>query len=299
MTESICIDKKYSTTRRLTPSISHKSEAHQVSSIDKALQDKGGLRTQGYLKSTSPNIPLITVVTVVFNGEKFLEETIQSILNQTYDNVEYIIIDGGSTDNTLDIIHKYEHAIDYWISEKDEGIYDAMNKALKLSSSDWINFMNAGDYFNKEDVVFNLSKEIIRRDDVDVFYSDINFLYKSGVELFKCDLSKEIIVHQSILYKKSLHESVGANYIVFPGFNTSDYVFFKLISNKTWVKTDFVIASYSPYGVSSCLRTFRNKILINSLFDGKKVFVNYILILIHPVYNKVKHIFRKIVLGRF
>ena len=73
-------------------------------------------------------LPLITVITVVFNGVETLEETIKSIINQIYPNVEYIIIDGGSTDGTIDIIKKYEDSIDYWVSEPDKGIYDAMNK---------------------------------------------------------------------------------------------------------------------------------------------------------------------------
>jgi len=96
--------------------------------------------------------PLITVVTVVYNCEQFLEETILSVLNQTYDNVEYLVIDGGSTDGTLDIIKKYEHAIDYWVSEKDKGIYEAMNKGIDLASGDWVIFMNAGDEFITDDI---------------------------------------------------------------------------------------------------------------------------------------------------
>lgn len=301
----ICLDKQYSTTRTVVQK-EHVIESQADGSSqtvfflpeNKGREGEGGLRTKGYFKRNLENRPLITVVTVIYNGEQFLEETILSVLNQSYDNVEYIIIDGGSTDNTLNIIRKYEHAIDYWISEKDHGIYDAMNNGVKLSSADWINFMNAGDYFNTGDVVFSLSKEIIKADDVDVFYSDINFLYKSGTELFKCNLDKEIIVHQSVLYKKSLHKSVGANYIVFPGFNTSDYLFFRLISNKKWVKTNFVIAAYSPYGVSACLRTYRNKLLINSLFKGN-ILRNFFLILIHPVYNKIKLFIRKIVYRKY
>ena len=110
---------------------------------------EGGLRTQGYFKQSQEDKPLITVVTVVFNGEKFLEETILSVINQTYDNVEYIIIDGGSTDGTLDIIRKYEHAIDYWVSEKDDGIYDAWNKAVMLSFGKWLAFLGSDDFYEK------------------------------------------------------------------------------------------------------------------------------------------------------
>jgi len=76
---------------------------------------QGGLRTQGYFKKSLPDKPLITVITVVFNGEEFLEETIQSVINQTYDNVEYIIIDGGSTDGNLVVVCNYEHVTDYWL----------------------------------------------------------------------------------------------------------------------------------------------------------------------------------------
>jgi glycosyltransferase involved in cell wall biosynthesis len=90
------------------------------------------------------------VVTVVYNGETDLEETILSVLTQTYENIEYIIVDGASTDRTLDIIKKYEGRIDCWISEKDNGIYDAMNKGVALASGERINFMNAGDRFWEE-----------------------------------------------------------------------------------------------------------------------------------------------------
>ncbi|MCX7738944.1 MAG: glycosyltransferase [Hydrogenothermaceae bacterium] len=92
-------------------------------------------------------LPLITVITVVFNGEKYLEETIQSVINQTYPNVEYIIIDGGSADKTLDLINKYERYIDYWVSEKDKGIY-AWNKVLTLSFGHWLSFLGSDDYFD-------------------------------------------------------------------------------------------------------------------------------------------------------
>lgn len=89
----------------------------------------------------------VSVVTVVYNGVSIIENTIKSVINQTYDNLEYIIIDGGSTDGTIDIIKKYDDKISLWITEPDKGIYDAMNKALNRLGGLWVNFMNAGDYF--------------------------------------------------------------------------------------------------------------------------------------------------------
>lgn len=87
----------------------------------------------------------ISVVTVCYNAVKDLERTMLSVLNQTYDNVEYIVIDGGSTDGTVEIIKKYADRLAYWVSEPDKGIYDAMNKGIKVATGEWINFMNAGD----------------------------------------------------------------------------------------------------------------------------------------------------------
>ena len=92
-------------------------------------------------------LPLITVITVVLNAGKQLEKTIESVLYQKYPNIEYIIIDGGSKDETLDIIKKYEDYIDYWVSEKDNGIYDAMNKGIKVAMGQGLLFLNSGDYF--------------------------------------------------------------------------------------------------------------------------------------------------------
>ncbi len=91
--------------------------------------------------------PLVTIITAVLNGEKYLEKTILSIINQSYKNIEYIIIDGGSTDRTLDIIKSYESKIHYWISEKDQGISDAFNKGVRQANGVYINFQGDGDGF--------------------------------------------------------------------------------------------------------------------------------------------------------
>ena len=118
---------------------------------------EGGLRTKGYFKrsydeasalSDNSPLPLVTIITVVFNGEKYLQQTIQSVINQTYDNVEYVVIDGGSTDGTVDIIRKYEDKIDYWVSEPDQGIYDAMNKGIQLAGGEIVGLINSDDCYH-------------------------------------------------------------------------------------------------------------------------------------------------------
>lgn len=106
--------------------------------------------------------PKVSVVTVVFNAEKYLEATIRSVVGQDYPNLEYIVIDGGSTDGTLDIVRKYADRISCWRSEEDRGIYDAMNKGLRLATGAWINFMNAGDAFYSSNTltkVFSVATE--------------------------------------------------------------------------------------------------------------------------------------------
>ncbi len=150
-------NNNYSTTKLLTKEkpkvVSNENDTFKSVLFlpeSKDRKGEGGLRTQGYFKQTYEDKPLISIITVVYNGEKYLEETILSVLNQSYDNVEYIIIDGGSTDGTVDIIKKYEDSIDYWVSESDGGISDAFNKGLKYCTGDLVGIINADDYYEKD-----------------------------------------------------------------------------------------------------------------------------------------------------
>jgi glycosyltransferase involved in cell wall biosynthesis len=94
--------------------------------------------------------PSISIITITLDAEKYLEQTIQSVLSQTYENIEYIIIDGGSTDNTISIVNKYAERIKHFVSEKDEGIAHAMNKGLALATGDYVIFLHADDYFHSK-----------------------------------------------------------------------------------------------------------------------------------------------------
>ena len=112
----------------------------------------------------------VSVITVCYNAIRGIEKTIQSVISQSHDDIEYIVIDGGSTDGTIDVIQKYRDKIAYFVSEPDGGIYDAMNKGIKAATGEWINFLNAGDVFaSKDAIMISMS---IDTDGIDVIYGD-------------------------------------------------------------------------------------------------------------------------------
>lgn len=126
----------------------------------------GGLRTKGITKSSLPGKPLVSVVTVVYNGAATLERTIQSVLGQTYGNVEYVIVDGGSTDGTLGIIRRYEDRIDLWTSGPDGGIYDAMNKGIALATGEYVYVIGCDDTLVDENVFSGMQQYFTAGHDV-------------------------------------------------------------------------------------------------------------------------------------
>ena len=239
----ICLDEKYSTTRLVT-----QDKLKTVFLLEQENKKKeGGLRTKGYFKKSFENKPLISVVTVVFNGEKFLEETIQSVINQTYDNVEYIIIDGGSNDGTLDIIKKYENEIDYWISEKDNGIYDAMNKGIEVASGEWINFMNAGDK-----LLFIPSLNQIKK--INLIYGKVLlsnkkiFDYKKNL-IFKDFARGMVVCHQTCFYHKNYYKQSKYD-LTYKLCADQKFTALSIKSNKA-LYIDEILAYYDLNGISS------------------------------------------------
>lgn len=123
--------------------------------------------------------PLVSVVTVCYNAVTTIENTILSVLKQSYENIEYIIVDGGSKDGTIDIINKYKNRLAVFISEKDNGIYDAMNKGIKAATGEWIIFRNSGDYFASENVVSEMFADKVD-DDVIVLHGDCRIFDQYG-----------------------------------------------------------------------------------------------------------------------
>ncbi|MDK3020923.1 glycosyltransferase [Pseudodonghicola flavimaris] len=113
---------------------------------------EGGLRLQGGGKQKNSTTPLVTIITVCWNSAETIEQTIKSVIAQTYSNIEYIIVDGASKDSTIDIVRKYEKNVDYYVSEPDRGIYDAMNKGLELAQGDYILLLNSDDWYQPDAV---------------------------------------------------------------------------------------------------------------------------------------------------
>ena len=199
--------------------------------------------------------PKISVVTVVYNGALMLEETIQSVISQTYTNVEYIIIDGASTDSTVDIIKQYASYLTYWVSEPDKGIYYAMNKAIEKISGDWVIFMNCGDQFYCNKVLQQVFASNILPD-IDIVYGNTYVRSHWGNFELKANDWTEIwksFTHQSIFIKSSVqmeNKFAVEDFVAAADYNLMYSLFFKQHKAQ---RMDVTISSilYSEQGFSA------------------------------------------------
>jgi glycosyltransferase involved in cell wall biosynthesis len=152
----------------------------------------------------------------VLNGEKHLEKTILSVINQSYKNIQYIIIDGGSTDGTVEIIKKYQHQIDFWISEPDNGIYDAMNKGIGYATGDLIGIINSDDHYI-DDSIELVARAVVEYPEADVFHGNLIYIQKSGIKeirrsrenLSKYKLYKMPVNHPTVFIRASCYKKYG------------------------------------------------------------------------------------------
>lgn len=128
--------------------------------------------------------PLVSIITVIYNGEKHLQQTIDSVYNQTYTNIEYIIIDGGSTDNTLDIIKANKAKITKWVSEPDEGLYDAMNKGIKMANGELIGMINSDDWYENH-AVETMVNAYLKNPLKTIFHADRYDVHNDGTRTIK------------------------------------------------------------------------------------------------------------------
>lgn len=263
-----CLDLSYATTRLVTqeiPAIEDLPDAAFKSLLflppNSERKGEGGLRTKGFFKKSLPDKPLITVITVVFNGAQHLEDTIKSVINQTYDNVEYIIIDGGSTDGTLDIIKQYEGQIDYWVSEKDKGIYDAMNKALDISIGRYVYFLNAMDTFVSEQVLHQAVSLLVQHSFPAILVGRVAVkggevpYYPIMLEDAFCNNAPKLfsnhLCHQALFVSRLKLQEHGKFSLQYPTF-ADFYSTWKIMQNGIIVyEASFVITNFFLGGVSS------------------------------------------------
>lgn len=155
---------------------------------------------------------ILSIITINLNNKTGLQRTFESIITQHFSNLETIIIDGGSNDGSIDIIEKYSSHINKWISEKDNGIYDAMNKGIKMASGEYILFLNSGDYLYNEHALSNTFSE---NPTEDLLFCNVELKTSNGVQILHTEkdnfefLISGYVVHQGVMFKKSLFEKIG------------------------------------------------------------------------------------------
>lgn len=207
----------------------------------------------------------ISVITVCFNSSKTIEKTFQSVLNQKYNNIEYIVIDGGSSDSTLEIIKKYTKYISKFISEPDKGLYDAMNKGIELATGDLVGILNSDDIYSDSKVLYNIAN-FHKHNNIEVSLGNIIQITNSGKITRKYsgkNWSPEKLKigymppHPSLFFKRELFEEYGNYHLDF--VSGADYeliVRFFLKNNISWkfsniTTTKMLIGGISTSGLSS------------------------------------------------
>lgn len=168
--------------------------------------------------------PKFSIITVTYNAGAVLEDTIQSVITQTYRNVEYIIVDGGSKDHTLDIINRYREHIHTLVSEPDKGLYDAMNKGIRLATGDYLCFLNAGDELHEDDTLQLMIHSITGTELPDVLYGETAIVDEEGHFLRMRRLSAPenlnwksfkdgmLVCHQAFFPRRELAEPYDLRY---------------------------------------------------------------------------------------
>lgn len=195
--------------------------------------------------------PLLTIITVVFNGAAFLEKALNSVFDQDFKDFEYIVIDGGSTDGTIEIIKKFASRLKYWVSERDEGVYHAMNKGLKVAKGRWVYFLGA------DDCMYNCLNEVVKylKDENVIYYGDVyrpTLMRKYDGKFSAYKLACRNICQQSIFYPRKIWNKYSFNlqYHIFADYDFNIRCFFDRASRFDYIPV--VIAHYNDSDGLSC-----------------------------------------------
>lgn len=221
--------------------------------------------------------PILSIITVVFNGEKYLEQTINSVIAQNIPDLEYIIIDGGSTDGTIDIINKYSDYISYWISEPDSGIYEAINKGIKACSGKYVGIINSDDWYEPD--VFSAVLETLKSDQYDIVCGLLRLWEDNkvmGIQGNTSDfLIHGMISHPTCFVKQAVYKEIGlfdGNYKIAGDY---DFMLRCLRANLVFNFQEYIIANFRLSGISNQnanlrIKEFSNIQLKNNLISKNK-----------------------------
>lgn len=214
----------------------------------------------------------VSITTTTYNSAQTLKDTLESVNDQDYDNIEHIIVDGASTDNTLELVEKYGKRVKTIISEPDKGIYDAMNKGINAATGDIVGILNSDDFFTSNDVISTIT-ETFRNNNIDALYADLHFVnpnnldkcvryYSSGIfrpSLFRFGFMP---AHPTFYMKKSCYEKYGLYALDYKIASDYDllirYLYKERIKYK-YIKKDFV--TMRTGGVST--ESFKSRVTLN------------------------------------
>jgi len=199
----------------------------------------------------------VSIITVVFNAGKFLERTLQSVRDQKYNNIEFIVIDGGSKDNTLALIESYNPIISRWISEPDKGLYHAMNKGLQMATGEYLMFLNAGDIFYNDQVLSSVFSGDIPPSDV--YYGETMIMDAEGREIgmrrlkapeqlsWKSLIDGMLVCHQSFIVRKDICSNYNLKYRIAADY---DWMLYCLKQAKSIRNTHLIISKFLDGGIN-------------------------------------------------
>jgi len=238
----------------------------------------------------------VSVITVAFNAAAMLERTVCSVLGQTGVDFEYVIVDGASTDHTLEMLRRYKEQLAFLLSEPDSGIYDAMNKGVRLASGDCLLFMNAGDSFADDRSLYRL---VAAMDSNGVREQVVwgGWLVQSAQAVAiskKPDLPRGLFNHQATIYSRSIHSWHG-EYACVSGLTAADFVFFRTLQASKRVDFRTIahpVAVIDPFGTSAGLQTYLQRVLVDTLCGYEGRYLGAAKMVFHPAYHRLKRMLK-------
>jgi glycosyltransferase involved in cell wall biosynthesis len=259
---------------------------------------KGGNRTfNGPFRKRLENAPLISIITIVFNGEKYLERAIKSVISQSYPNIEYIIIDGNSSDRSLEIIRNYKEKIDFWISEPDDGISDGFNKGFSYSSGDYIAYLNSDDWYEPE-AVAGMAAEL--NDQKTIYCGHMNLWSADGLVFSKLHKSRPDrllqtmrIAHPASFVPKDVFGRVGGFSGAYRVAMDYDFMIKAMLAGFRFKVIDKLVANHQKGGNSHYLPdVYRDELNVKNNNLGKRP-AHYFWYILNIAYFKITNLFNQ------